>query len=68
MQLLFIAIGWSSIVMGCLHSSRILHQRLLTAIVHAPMYFFDTTPLGRIVNRFSKDIDTVDSTIPHTMR
>nr|XP_027194827.1 multidrug resistance-associated protein 1-like [Dermatophagoides pteronyssinus] len=61
LQLLFIAIGWSSIVMGCLHSSRILHQRLLSAIVHAPMYFFDTTPLGRIINRFSRDMDLLDN-------
>jgi len=31
------------------------------------MAFFDTTPLGRIINRFSKDIDDVDSRIPKTI-
>lgn len=53
---------------GTVHSARILHTSLLDRIMRSPMYFFDTTPLGRIVNRFSKDIDTIDSTIPHTIR
>ena len=53
---------------GTVNSSKTMHWSLLDRIMRAPMAFFDTTPLGRIVNRFSKDIDTVDSTIPHTLR
>ncbi|KAK6473650.1 multidrug resistance-associated protein 5-like isoform X1 [Huso huso] len=37
-----------------------LHDLLFDKILHSPVRFFDTTPLGRILNRFSKDMDEVD--------
>lgn len=48
------------------HASRKLHWSMLGRVLHAPMTFFDTTPVGRIINRFSKDMDDVDSEIPMT--
>jgi len=49
-------------------ASKSLHRRTITSVMHAPMSFFETTPLGRIMNRFSKDIDTIDNTVSDSLR
>ncbi|XP_071042907.1 ATP-binding cassette sub-family C member 2 isoform X3 [Parasteatoda tepidariorum] len=54
--------------LACLRASTILHNDILNHIMHASMSFFDTTPLGRLLNRFSKDIDTADVTIRFNIR
>jgi ATP-binding cassette, subfamily C (CFTR/MRP), member 1 len=51
-----------------LNAGRSLFMELLTSVLFSPMSFFDTTPLGRVINRFSKDIYTVDEQIPQTVR
>jgi len=48
-------------------ASKSLHRRAITSVMHAPMSFFETTPLGRIMNRFSKDIDTIDNTVSDSL-
>jgi ABC-type multidrug transport system fused ATPase/permease subunit len=45
-------------------ASKKLHILILSGVLHAPMSFFDTTPIGRIINRFAKDIDSIDSSLP----
>ncbi|XP_052851270.1 multidrug resistance-associated protein 1 isoform X9 [Drosophila gunungcola] len=57
-----------AISLGCLECSRVLHQTLLYFNLRWPMELFDTTPLGRVVNRFSKDIDTIDNVLPFNIR
>uniref|UniRef100_A0A803TWQ7 ATP binding cassette subfamily C member 2 n=1 Tax=Anolis carolinensis TaxID=28377 RepID=A0A803TWQ7_ANOCA len=53
---------------GAVRASRVLHKHLLSNILRVPMSFFDTTPTGRIINRFAKDIFTVDEAIPMSFR
>ena len=45
----------------------LLHTNLLHNILHSPMAFFETVPLGRIVNRFSKDVNVIDEAIPRSL-
>ena len=49
-------------------AAKFLHSIALKRIMRAPVSFFDTTPLGRIMNRFSKDQDGVDNTIMDSIR
>ncbi len=42
----------SSMFMGSLKASTIIHGKLLEAVLRAPMSFFDTTPSGRLLNRY----------------
>ncbi|KAJ9192292.1 hypothetical protein DTO164E3_8431 [Paecilomyces variotii] len=48
---------------GSLHASWKIHGRLLKAVLHAKFRFFDSTPLGQLMNRFSKDVEAVDQEV-----
>ncbi|KXL50173.1 hypothetical protein M433DRAFT_151473 [Acidomyces richmondensis BFW] len=48
---------------GSLAASKRIHRQLMASVVHAKFRFFDSTPLGQIMNRFSKDIESVDQEI-----
>ncbi|MCJ1418249.1 hypothetical protein MMC32_004596 [Xylographa parallela] len=49
-----------------IEASRKLHERMAYAIFRSPMSFFETTPTGRILNRFSSDIYRVDEVLART--
>ncbi|TDL28197.1 ABC transporter [Rickenella mellea] len=49
-------------------ASQRLHSLAIERVMRAPMSFFETTPLGRIMNRFSKDIDTIDNLLGDALR
>ena len=57
-----------TLAISTLRASKIMHRNMLNQIIKSPMSFFDKTPLGRIINRFAKDIDVCDSTLPTNIR
>ncbi|CAE6437055.1 unnamed protein product [Rhizoctonia solani] len=58
-----IALGYSTY-----ESSKHLYSQALNQVFHAPMSFFDTTPLGRILGVFGKDVDTMDNSLSDSIR
>uniref|UniRef100_A0A452TJZ6 Multidrug resistance-associated protein 1 n=1 Tax=Ursus maritimus TaxID=29073 RepID=A0A452TJZ6_URSMA len=61
--------GYSMAVsIGGIFASRRLHVDLLQNVLRSPMSFFERTPSGNLVNRFSKELDTVDSMIPQVIK
>ncbi|KAG0313329.1 hypothetical protein BG000_005920, partial [Podila horticola] len=44
-----------------------MHESAFKKVLYSPLSFFDTTPTGRIINRFSRDVDTLDSVLWNTL-
>jgi ATP-binding cassette subfamily C (CFTR/MRP) protein 4 len=49
----------------CVHSAQVLHNRMFASVLRAPVRFFDTNPIGRILNKFSKDLGFLDDVLPY---
>uniref|UniRef100_A0A8C7QG61 ATP-binding cassette, sub-family C (CFTR/MRP), member 10 n=1 Tax=Oncorhynchus mykiss TaxID=8022 RepID=A0A8C7QG61_ONCMY len=61
---IFTAIRAFLFAYGGIRAASVVHNRLLDTVLKATVTFFDTTPLGRILNRFSSDLYSVDDTLP----
>ena len=63
-QSIFTFISAISLAVAGVLAAQTLHSKLLRNILRCPISFFDTTPLGRVLNRFSLDIYVIDKAIP----
>lgn len=60
-----VTIGFFIIMVAVLRASNLLHKRMTDKTLRAPInLYFDKTPTGKILNRFSKDINKIDSGFP----
>ncbi|XP_021410687.2 ATP-binding cassette sub-family C member 3, partial [Lonchura striata] len=67
LQGLIVLICSFTLALGGINAARTLHAALLENKFHTPQSFYDTTPTGRVINRFSKDIYVIDEVIPPTI-
>lgn len=54
------ALRMGTLFRGSLSASKILHSKLLRALTRARFQFYDSTPLGQILNRLSRDMEVID--------
>ena len=59
-----VGLATSIVAFGAFRASKKLHDSFLFSLLRSPMGFFDTTPMGRILNRLSKDIERIDNDVP----
>ncbi|XP_077284669.1 multidrug resistance-associated protein 1-like [Arctopsyche grandis] len=68
-QVITVSVSSLFLFIGTLNAASVLHSEMLRNILRAPTTtFFDVTPVGRILNRFSKDVDTLDNVLPMSLR
>lgn len=59
--------GFSFWYCSAINASKKVHSELVKSILSSPMSFFETTPTGRILNRFSEDVSRLDERFPHSL-
>ncbi|XP_053313014.1 ATP-binding cassette sub-family C member 2-like [Spea bombifrons] len=67
-QGVFVCYGAYVITRGTILASRTLHNQMLDNILHLPLQFFETTPMGQVINRFTKDVYVIDERFHYYLR
>ena len=63
--LFLIMFGNLSISLIMMNANRVVHNKMVTHVLRAPLIFHAANPIGRIMNRFSQDISNLDDLLPH---
>ncbi|NXE47010.1 MRP6 protein, partial [Casuarius casuarius] len=61
-------VSTAAVLLGGVLASHKLFRQLLRSVARSPMIFFEQTPIGNLLNRFSKEIDAIDSVIPDKLK
>ena len=61
LSLLFLYVAQLAFRFACIESSSRLHQKMLVSVLGTRIRFFDTTPSGQILNRFSSDLEATET-------
>ncbi|XP_067399370.1 multidrug resistance-associated protein 1-like isoform X2 [Emydura macquarii macquarii] len=67
-QGLLVCYGTYVLTRGSLCASRTLHTQMLDNVLHLPLQYFETNPVGQIINRFTKDIFIIDMRFHYYLR
>eukprot|EP01135_Chromosphaera_perkinsii_P003203 Nk52_evm10s238 gene=Nk52_evmTU10s238 len=62
-SIIMIAVTAILFIVYSYRGSMVIHENLVNTVIRAPVRYFDVTPLGRIINRFSSDIQQVDTMV-----
>ncbi|MBZ3876593.1 Canalicular multispecific organic anion transporter 1 [Sciurus carolinensis] len=65
---LFVCTGAYVLTRGSLTASRTLYTQLLSNVLHLPLQYFETNPIGQIINRFTKDMFIIDVRFHYYLR
>ncbi|CAN3376554.1 hypothetical protein DIURU_002695 [Diutina rugosa] len=68
LYVIFLIAAFMLLVRLVVIASRRLHLKALERVIHTPMAYIDVTPLGRMINRFTKDTDALDNEISENLR
>uniref|UniRef100_A0A8C4V961 ABC-type glutathione-S-conjugate transporter n=1 Tax=Falco tinnunculus TaxID=100819 RepID=A0A8C4V961_FALTI len=61
-------VSTAAVLLGGVLASHKLFLQLLRNVARSPMVFFEQTPIGNLLNRFSKEMDAIDSVIPDKLK